>query len=100
MSYATLSYPLVAINFSGNERDGIKALAEHPGMVHHVFRRVQHRDDFHRFDFIGWQNPATIESSAGTSLALRLRLLDRLFLVSKNRLKFLAVTEKLAAERT
>jgi len=33
------------MNFSGNERDGIEALAEHSGLVHHDLRGIDNRND-------------------------------------------------------
>lgn len=60
-------------------------MAEHPGLVHHDFRRADDRDDLHRLDSVGWKNIAAIESPAGASPALRLRLLDRDLLVRVTR---------------
>lgn len=70
--------------FSGDERDGAEAMAKHSGLVHHVLRRAVDRDAVDRYNFIGWQDPAAIESSADTPAALRLHLLDSDFLVGEH----------------
>lgn len=70
------------INFSGNERNGIEAMAKYPGLVYNVFRRAVDRDDLHCYYFTRWKNPSTIGSSLNTYFLFRLRLFDCYFLVN------------------
>lgn len=59
----------VIINFSGNERNGIKAMEKYSGMVYHDLRGAVNRDDLHLYNFIGWENSSTIESFPGACSA-------------------------------
>lgn len=80
------------INSSGNERNGIEAMAKYPGLVHNVFRRAVDRDDLHFFDFTRWKNPSTIGSSLNTYFTFRLHLFDCYLLVS-NHFEFLSIVK-------
>jgi len=87
------NYPFnsASINFSGNERNGIEAVAKHPGLVHHVLRGAVDRDDLHLHYFIGWKNSSTIGSSRGAHLVFRLHLLHSDLLVGTHFKSFLHV---------
>lgn len=74
--------------FSGNERDGFETVAKHPGLVHHVLRGAVDRNDLHRLDSIGRENPTASGSSANIHFTLRLHFLDSDVLVSESLANF------------
>lgn len=75
------NYPSIAIYFSGNECNGIKAMAKYPGLVYYVLRGAVDCDDLYLHNFIGRKNSPTLGSYCNIYFIFRLHLLHSDFLV-------------------